>query len=143
MAQQTFKVSLRTRPRAAPQPKAAHPAIQHSVAPVAPTTPATPVAPTTPGMPAAPVAPATFATPRLSAPPVEPSYPDVAPRNAAPFAVVYGILGFVVAALILVVGFWPTLLLTLFVTVGVLIGRYRDGDRYLRQLIRHFIDRIN
>ena len=36
--------------------------------------------------------------------------------------VLYGIVGFVAAALILIVGFWPTALLAVFAAVGVVIG---------------------
>ena len=48
-------------------------------------------------------------------------------------AVLYGIIGFVAAALILIVGFWPTVLLAVFAAIGVVIGKYRDGDRKTRQ----------
>ena len=41
-------------------------------------------------------------------------------------AVLYGIIGFVAAALILIVGFWPTVLLAVFAAIGVVIGKYRD-----------------
>ena len=37
-------------------------------------------------------------------------------------AVLYGIIGFVAAALILIVGFWPTVLLAVFAAIGVVIG---------------------
>lgn len=47
-------------------------------------------------------------------------------------AVLYGIIGFVAAALILIVGFWPTVLLAVFAAIGVVIGKYRDGDRKTR-----------
>lgn len=58
-------------------------------------------------------------------------------------AVLYGILGFVAAALILIIGFWPTVLLAVFAAIGVLIGKYRDGDRATRQQMKHFLDRFN
>ena len=58
-------------------------------------------------------------------------------------AVVYGIIGFVAAALILIVGFWPTVLLAVFAAVGVVIGRYRDGDRATREQMRKLLDRFN
>ena len=58
-------------------------------------------------------------------------------------AVLYGIIGFVAAALILIVGFWPTVLLALFAAVGVFIGRYRDGDRKTREQMRNVLDRFN
>lgn len=58
-------------------------------------------------------------------------------------AVLYGILGFIAAALILIVGFWPTVLLAVFAAIGVVIGKYRDGDRKTREQMRHFLDRFN
>lgn len=58
-------------------------------------------------------------------------------------AVLYGIIGFVAAALILIVGFWPTVLLAVFAAVGVVIGRYRDGDRATREQMRNILDRFN
>lgn len=58
-------------------------------------------------------------------------------------AVLYGILGFIAAALILIVGFWPTVLLAVFAAVGVFIGRYRDGDRKTREQMRNFLNRFN
>ena len=58
-------------------------------------------------------------------------------------AVLYGILGFIAAALILIIGFWPTVLLAVFAAVGVIIGKYRDGDRKTRKQMKHILDRIN
>ena len=58
-------------------------------------------------------------------------------------AVLYGIIGFVAAALILLVGFWPTVLLALFAAIGVIIGKYRDGDRKTREQMKNVLDRFN
>lgn len=58
-------------------------------------------------------------------------------------AVLYGVLGFIAAALILIIGFWPTVLLAVFAAIGVIIGKYRDGDRATRQQMRRFLDRFN
>lgn len=57
-------------------------------------------------------------------------------------AVLYGIVGFVVAALILIVGFWPTVLLALFAAIGVAIGQYRDGDRRTQTAFKNLIKRM-
>lgn len=57
-------------------------------------------------------------------------------------AVLYGILGFIAAALILIIGFWPTVLLAVFAAIGVIIGKYRDGDRKTREQMRQILDRI-
>ena len=43
-------------------------------------------------------------------------------------AVLWGIVGFVAAILIFVVGFWQTLFVAILVTVGVSFGQYLDGD---------------
>ena len=51
-------------------------------------------------------------------------------------AVCYGIIGFVAAALVLAIGFWPTVLLALFAAAGVFIGRYQDVDRHPTTAVR-------
>ena len=53
-----------------------------------------------------------------------------------------GIGGCVIAALILLAGFWPTVLLVLFAAVGVAIGRYRDGDQKTRAAMRNLLNRV-
>lgn len=58
-------------------------------------------------------------------------------------AVLYGIIGFIAAALILIVGFWPTVLLAVFAAIGVIIGKYRDGDRKTREQMKNVLDRFN
>ncbi|MEG0666585.1 DUF2273 domain-containing protein [Gordonibacter sp.] len=58
-------------------------------------------------------------------------------------AVLYGIVGFVAALLILIIGFWPTLLLAVFAAAGIAIGAYRDGNLKIRSTLRHLIDLIN
>ena len=63
--------------------------------------------------------------------------------NAHPHATLYGIIGFVAAALILIVGFWPTVLLAVFAAIGVVIGKYRDGDRKTRQQMKQVLERFN
>lgn len=50
-----------------------------------------------------------------------------------PRAAAYGTAGLVAAALILIIGFWPTLLIALLVGIGATIGTYRDGDTTLRR----------
>ena len=55
-------------------------------------------------------------------------------------ALPYGIIGLVVAALILIIGFWPTLLLAAFAAVGGAIGAYRDGDLTIRAQLKRLID---
>ena len=58
-------------------------------------------------------------------------------------AVLYGVIGFIAAALILIIGFWPTVLLAVFAAIGTVIGKYRDGDRKTREQMRNFLDRFN
>ena len=57
--------------------------------------------------------------------------------------VIYGTIGLLIAMGFLIAGFWPTLLLAVFIFVGVLYGRYRDGDRRVMVLIRRIIDRLD
>lgn len=69
-------------------------------------------------------------------------------QAAAPYlekhghAVLYGLIGFIAAALILAVGFWPTILLALFAAAGVAIGQYRDGDQRARKALRSLLERM-
>ena len=67
----------------------------------------------------------------------------LAVRGEPQHAVLYGIIGFVAAALILIVGFWPTVLLAVFAAIGVVIGKYRDGDRKTRQQMKQVLERFN
>ena len=57
-------------------------------------------------------------------------------------AVCYGIVGFVAAALVLIIGFWPTVLLALFAAAGIAIGRYRDGNQKTRAALKSLISRM-
>lgn len=44
------------------------------------------------------------------------------------YTVLYGLAGLVLAVLILVVGLWDTIVISVFVVVGAMIGQIRDGD---------------
>lgn len=57
--------------------------------------------------------------------------------------VVCAAVGLVVAAGFLTIGFWPTLLLAVFISAGVLYGRYKDGDRKTAATVRSIIDRLD
>lgn len=57
--------------------------------------------------------------------------------------VVCASVGLAVAAGFLLIGFWPTLLLAVFITAGVLYGRYRDGDRRMTAAVKGIIDRLD
>ncbi len=48
------------------------------------------------------------------------------------------LIGFVLWVLIEVVGFFPTLLLTVFVVVGYVLGRFFDGRANWQDLIERF-----
>lgn len=48
--------------------------------------------------------------------------------NAHPHTVLYGLIGFVLAVLILVIGLWDTIVIAVFVIVGAVIGQMVDGD---------------
>lgn len=45
-----------------------------------------------------------------------------------PHTVLYGLIGFVLAVLILVIGLWDTIVIAVFVTVGAIVGQMVDGD---------------
>lgn len=60
--------------------------------------------------------------------------------DAHPHATLYGIIGFVLAVLILVIGLWDTLVIAVFVFVGTVIGQMVDGDNAAVHFIRRFID---
>lgn len=49
--------------------------------------------------------------------------------DAHPHATLYGILGFVLAILILVIGLWRTLVIAVFVAVGSAIGHAVDSNK--------------
>ena len=48
--------------------------------------------------------------------------------DAHPHTVLYGLIGFVLAVLILVIGLWDTIVIAVFVAVGAIIGQMVDGD---------------
>lgn len=54
-------------------------------------------------------------------------------------AVIFGFLGFVIAILIFVIGFWRTLFITLVVVAGVAVGQKLDGDAKIINAIRKLI----
>ena len=54
-------------------------------------------------------------------------------------AIAYGLLGFLIALLILIIGFWPTFLLSIFAAIGVLIGTYQDGSIQLKRLLARIL----
>lgn len=56
-------------------------------------------------------------------------------------AVIYGLLGFIVAILILTVGFWPILLVVLLTAAGVIYGRYQDGNPKVCAFFDHLFRR--
>lgn len=57
-------------------------------------------------------------------------------------AVMYGLLGFLTALLMLFIGFWPTVLLALFAGAGVAIGTYQDGSAKMRAMLRSLVQRF-
>lgn len=54
-------------------------------------------------------------------------------------ALLGGLLGFIVAVLMFVAGFWRTLFVVVMVTVGVAIGQYLDGSPKIIDFIRKVI----
>ncbi|MDO4437598.1 MAG: DUF2273 domain-containing protein [Coriobacteriaceae bacterium] len=57
--------------------------------------------------------------------------------DAHPHATLYGIIGFVVAVLVLVIGLWDTIVIAAFSLVGIIIGRMvDDGSNAVRFMHR-------
>lgn len=54
-------------------------------------------------------------------------------------AVLFGFLGFLVALLVFIIGFWQTLFIALVVLVGVAIGQKLDGDPKIINAVRRFV----
>lgn len=67
-------------------------------------------------------------------------------KNAFPGhenAVMFGLAGFVIAVLLFAIGFWRTLLITLFVVAGVAIGQMLDGNPKILRAIQRWLNRNN
>lgn len=56
-----------------------------------------------------------------------------------PYTVAYGFIGLVLAALILLIGLWDTIVIAVFVVVGAMIGQIRDGDNGIVNFFRRLI----
>lgn len=56
--------------------------------------------------------------------------------------VVCAFIGLLIASGFLIIGFFPTLLLAVFISIGVVYGRYKDGDQRTRSAIARIIDRL-
>lgn len=54
-------------------------------------------------------------------------------------AVLFGFLGFVLAVLIFIIGFWRTLFIALVVLLGVAVGQQFDGDPKIFNAIRNLV----
>lgn len=61
--------------------------------------------------------------------------------DAHPHATLYGIMGFALAVLILVIGLWNTIVIAVFVGIGVVVGQMRDGDNAAVNFIRRLRDK--
>lgn len=55
-------------------------------------------------------------------------------------AFVGGVVGFVLALMVLIVGFWPTLLIVVFVVAGIAVGQLFEGDPKISASIRTWIE---
>lgn len=60
--------------------------------------------------------------------------------NEHPHATLYGLIGFVLAVLVLVIGLWDTIVIAIFVGVGIVIGQMVDGDNALVNCMRRWLD---
>lgn len=55
-----------------------------------------------------------------------------------PHTVLYGITGLVLALLVLIIGFWRTFVIALFVGLGMAVGQIVDGDGVIARLFERF-----
>jgi uncharacterized membrane protein len=55
-------------------------------------------------------------------------------------AILFGIIGLVVALLIFSLGFWRTLVIAALVVAGVAFGQYLDGNPRIIRALRHLIN---
>ena len=58
-----------------------------------------------------------------------------------PHTVLYGFIGFVLAALIMIIGLWNTIVLAVFVFEGATLGQVRDGDNAIVNFFGKLFDR--
>ena len=56
-----------------------------------------------------------------------------------PHTVLYGFIGFVLAALILILGLWNTIVIAVFVFVGATLGQVRDGDNAIVNFLASYL----
>lgn len=56
-----------------------------------------------------------------------------------PYTVFYGVIGLVLAVLILTMGLWDTIVIAVFVLVGAMIGQIRDGDNGIVNFFRRMM----
>ncbi len=54
-------------------------------------------------------------------------------------AILWGVIGFLAALLVFLLGFWRTLFIALLVLVGVAFGQYLDGDPKIIRAIMRFV----
>lgn len=59
-----------------------------------------------------------------------------------PYATLLGIVGLLAASLILLIGFWQTFLIALFVALGIIAGSWLDGNRTIISCLKRAIDRM-
>lgn len=52
------------------------------------------------------------------------------------YTVLYGVIGFVLAVLILTIGLWATIVIAVFAGVGAALGQIRDGDNGIVNFFR-------
>ena len=57
--------------------------------------------------------------------------------------VVYTALGFLIAASFLLIGFWGTLLLIIFIVLGMIYGGFKDGDKKAVDIVANLVNRLD
>lgn len=61
--------------------------------------------------------------------------------DAHPHAVLYGLLGLVLAILVLTIGLWATIVIALFVSIGMIIGHAADGNNAMVNFLVRLMNR--
>lgn len=59
--------------------------------------------------------------------------------HSHPYTVFYGVVGLVLAVLILTLGLWDTIVIAVFAIVGAMIGQIRDGDNSIVNFFRRML----
>lgn len=63
-------------------------------------------------------------------------FEGIAPGNGN--ALLFGVIGAIVAIVLLIIGFWAAFVIALLTVIGVMFGQWLDGNPALWNSIKHF-----